>query len=1764
MSISPDDTDKSKIPFSLDPSLRSSTPPVNSVEHAEAQDSHHAKAGAAFYVVGIGASAGGLEALEQLFNAIPHDTGMAFVVVQHLSPDFESHMEALLGRQTPIKIYRVEDQMVVKPDSIYLLPPKMEMIITDGKLQLIEKSPERTFSQPIDRFFRSLAHDFGPYSIGIVLSGTGSDGSRGIRDIHDAGGLVLSQSVETAKFDGMPRSSQSTGVVDLVLSPQEMATALTRYAREGRLSTRQTDDQSHLSGGFDRIFELLLAKHDLDFTDYRGTTIERRIQRRLDLLGLNGLQEYFHHLQNDSTELHILYKDLLIGVTKFFRDPEAFEALKTTVIPKLFRQSSKANTVVIRVWVAGCSTGEEAYSLAMLIDEERRRLNLEADVKIFATDVNRISIQFASRGIYSEESVGDLHPERKERYFRPFRDEFVVTPELRRCVIFAPHNMLEDAPFTQMDMVTCRNLLIYLQPPSQKKALAFFHFALKPNGVLFLGPSETPGALTEEFESVNKRWRIYQKIRDIRLPVHTNLSIGKNQSSQPLPQTTLPKQNLTRTDYLLRIYDQLLDRNMPPSILVAQSLEIIHVFGGAEKFLEFKVGRPTLSLHDVIHRDLRAAVTSSIQRALLNPANSTLAPIRTALNGDSINVHVSAEAVKDPLTATVNYLIKFESSSQHPAPDWNTEFVQAQNSEGSLDRIASLETELRYSQENLQSTVEELEASNEELQATNEELVASNEELQSTNEELHSVNEELYTVNSEFQRQVVELAQANNDMDNLLALTRVGVLYLDEKLAIRRFTPEIARVLQLVSHDVGRSVESFTHHLNYPGLIGDLRAIQSEHHEKEVDIVAKDGAAYLLRMLPYHSNGQVNGVVLTLIDVSRLRKTQLELARFKFMAESAADMQILLNQHGQFEYANPSFCKVIGIPCDELRLLPEADVRDIFDDWIHQYRLVRSELDACLIDKIRTRTGLTIPVEVSCNPVEFDGQSYLYATLRDISQRLAAEVEIRLHKTALDSAAVGILITDFRDSNHPIIYANSGFTEMSGYPLQEVLGTNCRFLQGADTDRSAVDSLRKAINEGRSARTLLKNYRKDGTPFWNDLIVAPVRDSSGEVSHFVGVQNDVTERIELYIRLQVVLDTTVEGIYGVDRNGICIFCNSAAIDLLGYQDEQELIGKNMHRLIHHHHRDGTHYEPESCPIYRAFHENRSSHVDGEVFWRKDGSSFDVEYWSQPMILEHAVQGAVITFLDISTRRKMDERLDRLGRMLDASHDAMIVWSEDDGIESWNTGAKELYGFSADEVMGKRAHELLQSDFAIPREEFWRQIQTVGEWTGIVRQFTKDGRELLVSTRHQLWKRDGRTLVFEINRDVTDEQVFREEIERAHAAAEKANAAKSEFLANISHELRTPMTAVLGFADMLEAELNDELQLEKVRTISRNGEYLLALLNDILDLSKIEAGKVDLNLEPVNVVKLVEDIGSLMSVRAKEEGVPLRIQYRERIPTQITGDKIRIRQIVVNLVSNALKFTNCGEVRLEVWLEEPDQVGSTQATLHFDVIDTGIGISDQQKNLLFRPFTQASRDTSLKYGGTGLGLSISKRLAEAMKGTISVVSESGKGSSFTLSLPVGSLDQSKLISPTTIFESNLTPDASEPEPGPSTLAQAKILLADDRRDVWRVVKYFLEKHGATVTVAEDGRQAVDEAHRARSDGSPFDLMLIDMQMPVMNGREAVQTLRAVGFTVPIIALTADAMTGNKEICIEFGCTDYFPKPINAPELVRLISGLLKPN
>ena len=739
------------------------------------------------------------------------------------------------------------------------------------------------------------------------------------------------------------------------------------------------------------------------------------------------------------------------------------------------------------------------------------------------------------------------------------------------------------------------------------------------------------------------------------------------------------------------------------------------------------------------------------------------------------------------------------------------------------------------------------------------------------------------------------------------------------------------------------------------------------------------------------------------------------------------------------------------------------------------------------------------------------------------------------------------------------MYCNPGFIKLTGFSPDEIIGRNCRFLQGVDSDKKAIADIRSAIAAGEPIRRTILNYRKDGTQFWNDLQITPVRDEKGGLMNFVGIQHDVTEEIEAKAfavtnseRIAAILDTAAEGIYGVDNDGNCTFCNRSALNMLGFEEENEVLGLRMHDLIHHKNPDGSPLSIDECLIYRAFRESKPLHVIDEMFWKKDGTGFPVEYWSRPFIQGGEVVGAVVTFQDVSERLSLSSRLEQMGKMIDASHDAIITWQIGGAIESWNFGATELYGFSADQAIGRDLHELLSTVRSESLEEIEAQLQTEGEWVGVLEHTTRNGRKLTISSRHQLLTMPtGEQLVLEINRDITEQRRIQQDLERANHAAKKASAAKSAFLANISHELRTPMTAVLGFADILRLESETPEHLERVDTIKRNGEYLLALLNDILDLSKIEAGKLHIERKKLDLRALIGDVQSLMSVRANTQGIPLHFHWATKTPRAMQADQVRIRQILVNLISNAIKFTDKGEVHVHIQVAEE----SDQAVLHIAVQDTGIGMTSEQLDGLFQPFTQATHKTASRYGGTGLGLSISKRLAEGMGGQITVQSESGVGSTFTLVLPLSVEEGNDLVSADETDESR-----QDTEPNELPRIDAHILLADDRRDVWRIGKYFLEKCGARVTVVEDGQQAIDAV--VKMDGDPFGLILMDMQMPVKTGREAVTEIRQFGCQIPIVALTADAMDGEREACIEIGCNEYFPKPIHGVKLMNLVASLLK--
>ena len=864
------------------------------------------------FVVGIGASAGGLDPLVRFFENLPNDTGMAFVIVQHLSPDFKSLMDELLARHTPLPIHLVEDGMPVEADHVYLIPAKKEMIVSGGKLLLSERGRQQELTLPIDVFFRSLAQDYGSKAVAIVLSGGGSDGSRGISHVHETGGLVLVQDLESAQFDGMPKAAIETGAVDHTLRPEDMPRVLLERA-EGSLAERpgSVEATAEPPRGLDALYGVLETEFGLDFNHYKPSTVTRRIERRLGLTQARSVDEYLSRLRSERDELDALYRDLLIGVTRFFRDPDAFALLEERILPELLTREPRNGP--LRLWVAGCATGEEAYSLAILLQELSTKYG-DRPIKIFATDVHRGSLEQATLGVYGEDAIANVSPDRLARYFTQNGNTYQVVPELRQMVVFAQHNVISDAPFTRVDFISCRNLLIYLQPAAQQRVLSFFHFALTQAGVLFLGPSESLGPLANGFEIIDKHWQLYRKGLEVRTPVDARrrASVAVNTRVGVPPVVAPARHSLGQ---LLSVYDALLEETMPPSLLLNERGELVHALGGAARFIRVRDGRQSLDVLDLVDTDLKMIIAGGLKRAQAEKAPVVFNGVR--VRPDDQLYRVTVRSITGRAPSARHAVVSFEAQSTQTKPA-SAPPLQIDVDQLSQQQLAALEAELGTTKESLQAAIEQLEASNEELQASNEELQSSNEELQSTNEELQSVNEELYTVNAEYQRKIAELTELTNDMDNLLASTEIGTIFLDGQLRIRKFTPKITETFGLLPHDVGRSIETFAHKMRHPGLVEDLRRVLTSGEAVERDLTDPQGKAYFLRLLPYRAKGIIDGVVLTLIDVTGLRKAEDALFHERYLLNSllstVPDAIYFKDARGRYIRCNHAMAARLGVP----------------------------------------------------------------------------------------------------------------------------------------------------------------------------------------------------------------------------------------------------------------------------------------------------------------------------------------------------------------------------------------------------------------------------------------------------------------------------------------------------------------------------------------------------------------------------------------------------------------------------------------------------------------------------------------------------------------------------------------------------------------------------------------------------------------------------------------------------------------------------------
>lgn len=1013
-----------------------------------------------FPIVGIGSSAGGLETLEQFFAKMPNNTGMAFVIVQHLDPNHIGMMPELLQRMTKMTVFQVTDCLKIKPNCVYVIPPNKSMSLLNGSLHLFAPIEMHGIRLPIDVFFRSLAEDKQEKSIGIILSGMGSDGTLGLKAIKEKNGVVLVQDPDTAKFDGMPRSATTTVNADIVAPAQELPAKLIELLKFMPLSKTDSLIDSKNKINLDKIIILLREQTGHDFSLYKKSTLLRRIERRKGIHQIEKIENYVRFLQENPKETEILFKELLIGVTSFFRDTAVWEKVKEQVLPEMMEKLP--NGYVMRAWVTGCSTGEEAYSLAIIFKEvsEKIKKNRKISLQIFATDLDFEAIEKARKGIYPPNIITDVSQERLSRYFINENEGFRINAAIREMVVFAPQNVIKDPPFTKLDLITCRNMLIYMEPELQKKIIRLFNYSLNPGGIMILGTAETLGADGEGFEILEPKLKIFKRTS---LPIHTHLldfpssfSITNKIKPENLTQPKTEENLQTLANQIL------LQRFAPASVLVTDKGDILYITGRTGKYLEPVAGKANWNIFAMLREGLRRDLPIAFQKALRNYEPVILRSIKVDNYGKDQFVDVTIQQIDKPDLVKGKIIIVFDDLPE----TLGSNIAKGKTGKQiSSIRNEELEIELRQSLEDLQTIREEMQTSQEELKSTNEELQSTNEELQSTNEELttskeemQSLNEELQTVNIELQSKVSDYVQANNDMKNLLNSTDIATLFLDKELNIRRFTDPITTIFKVRNTDIGRPFTDLVTDLQYPEIGIDAKGVIKTLIYVEKSTVTTDGRWFDIKIMPYRTlDDHIDGLVLTFNDVSKFKKMELELkeaneklqkskeTRYRKLFETAKDGILILDaETGQITDVNPFLVELLGYSREQFIKKAIWDI-GLFKDMVaNVYKFKElQEKEFIRYDNLPMETidGKKICVEIISNVYEVENQKVIQCLIRDITKRIKAEEKLAIsearYRSIFESAKDGIIVLDAE--NGSIVEINPYLIDMLGYSKDKLV-----------------------------------------------------------------------------------------------------------------------------------------------------------------------------------------------------------------------------------------------------------------------------------------------------------------------------------------------------------------------------------------------------------------------------------------------------------------------------------------------------------------------------------------------------------------------------------------------------------------------------------------------------------------------------------------------------------------------------------------------------
>ncbi|MCB1920005.1 MAG: PAS domain S-box protein, partial [Candidatus Competibacteraceae bacterium] len=1600
---------------------------------------------------------------------------LSYIIAQHVSPTHISMLMSLLSPMTKLQVEDLVDRQSPKPGVVYITPPNKDVILEQGQLRLTEPQAAIGPKPSVNHFFHSLADEVGEQAIGIILSGTGSDGAAGIRAIKAAGGITIAQEPETAKYDGMPKAAIHTGNVDLILAPGKIGPALERLLTLPRGLPLDADEASD-TDEYTQISNLVRINTAFKLNDYKPATVRRRIARRMNIVGVDTLKAYIAYLEDHREESHALMRDAFISVTAFFRDQDAFSVL-AQMIKKVVQE--RENSEVIRCWVPGCASGEEVYSIAMLFEEAlRNQGKASLQYMIFASDLDDNALERARAALYPVSELENVPKALRDFYMQIMGDHYRIIKNIRNRIVFARQNVIEDPPFAHLDLISCRNLLIYLNPPVQKRVLEIFHYALNPGGWLFLGKSETIDQHNDLFKVVDRRTRLYQRLEGIPhyvLPIGVSRDQSGNQESG--------RAIATSTDWIsMRTLEELAERYAPPSLVINTEDNVVHFHGNLKPLLNFPKGRADLYLFELVDPALRAELRALVYRCRrdLQLAQGSAWPIE--INGQRHTV----TPVVSPLDVGRKALLLISFPVTRLEIEGKRAMVSATSDERDNLIIRELEQELANTRTHLNVVVEELETSNEELQSlneelqsTNEELQSANEELQTANEELQSTNEELLTVNEELQVKSAELEITASDLINVKESLTFPLIVVDEQLRITQANAACSAIVVIDAPLEGSALNSVQWRVEIAGLSGQVRSVLKDGQQHRTTICSEKGSIYSLNIMPYRQEqGAITGAVLIFEDITvqyeagqALRESE---ERFRQVTESLPQLIWTCTADGVCDYLSPQWMRYTG----------KIEAERLNNDWLEQ-----------LHPEDRQRTLL--------------------------------------------------------EQLHP-----------------------------EDRQRT-LDEWQTTVAQGRHFASEFRIRRHDGAYRWFHTLAVPLRDEQGAIVKWFGSNTDIDDikQTEKALReseekfYQAMLHAPI-GKALVAPNGHWLDVNPVLCRIVGYT-EAELLARDFQSITH----------PNDLDVDLAY-------------------------------VQQLLAGEIETY-------QIDKRL--------LHQDGHVVWIQ--------------------------LNVSLVRDGSRAPCYFISQIQDITE--------RKRAEIILIE---------------------------------AHAKAEAANRAKSNFLANMSHEIRTPMNVVLGLAQLLlDTELTSH-QRDYLTKLHHSARSLLGILNDILDYSKIEAGKLNLEAVEIELAELLESTSRLFSLAAESKGIELTFDIALDIPPVLIGDPLRLKQILNNLLGNAVKFTDQGHIQLSIrQLQKQDDDMTLQISIH----DTGIGMAPEQIGRLFQAFEQADASTTRQFGGSGLGLAITKQLVEMMGGNLSVESEQGQGSAFTftvcLKIPFNSAQQhtatalhsmrtlivenhavscdvlrnilagwsfqvdavhsveeslakavdmhrsgqpyelvlvnwklsgiggiefvrrfreeaaklstsicqtivvmatayrhqeiqqaaqdlqidailEKPVIPSRLFNlvnglqsgsrqserlgSECSPcsDLQDGRNRLQTLQGSRLLLVEDNLTNQLVAQDLLKKMGLSVTTASNGREAIEQASVQR-----FDIILMDLQMPEMDGLEATKHLRALpeGQTVPIIAMTAAVMSADREASLSVGMNDFMTKPIDVDKLTSILLRWIPP-